>query len=107
MRFYVETFGCQMNIADSQEMSRRLVARRLRPTQDPAEADVFPLNTCTVRQHAEQRALSLLGRLADWKNPHRCLIFAGCAAERLGDRVRRRFPQVTVVAGAKSIGRFD
>lgn len=107
MRFYVETFGCQMNVADSQEMSRRLVARGLTATADPLEADVFLLNTCTVREHAEHRALSLLGRLKEWKTANRYLIFAGCAAERIGEDVRRRFPQVTVVAGAKSLDRFE
>jgi tRNA-2-methylthio-N6-dimethylallyladenosine synthase len=109
MRFYVETFGCQMNVADSLEMGRRLRARGYRSTKQLDRADIVLVNSCTVRDHAEHKALSFLGRLADWRNaaPHRLLIFAGCAAERLKDRLSHRFPQVDLVAGAKSIGEFD
>ncbi|MBK8576071.1 MAG: tRNA (N6-isopentenyl adenosine(37)-C2)-methylthiotransferase MiaB [Elusimicrobia bacterium] len=109
MRFFVETFGCQMNVADSLEMGRRLRARGFRTTKQLDRADVVLVNSCTVRDHAEHKALSFLGRLADWKSaaPGRLLIFAGCAAERLKDRLGRRFPQVDLVAGAKSIGDFD
>jgi tRNA-2-methylthio-N6-dimethylallyladenosine synthase len=109
MKFFVETFGCQMNAADSQEMSRRLMARGFLPTERSAEADCILVNTCTVREHAEHRALSYLGRLADWKNAdaRRVLVLTGCAAERMGEQVRRRFPQVSLVVGAKSIDRFD
>jgi tRNA-2-methylthio-N6-dimethylallyladenosine synthase len=109
MKFYVETFGCQMNVADSLEMGRRLRARGYRSTTDLDRADIVLVNSCTVRDHAEHKALSYLGRLAQWRNAssHRLLIFAGCAAERLKDRLAHRFPQVDLVAGAKSIGAFD
>lgn len=106
--FYVETFGCQMNVADSEEMSAELLRRGFSPTSDKEEADVVLLNTCTVRQHAEQRALSFIGRLKDWKRkrPGRAVIVAGCAAERLKKNLKTRFPQVDLVAGAKSIEQF-
>lgn len=109
MRFYVETFGCQMNVADSLEMGRRLRARGYRATKNLDLADIVLVNSCTVRDHAEHKALSFLGRLADWRSAskNRLLIFAGCAAERLKDRLAHRFPQVDLVAGAKSIGEFD
>jgi tRNA-2-methylthio-N6-dimethylallyladenosine synthase len=109
MRFYVETFGCQMNVADSLEMGRRLRARGYRATKELARAEIVLVNSCTVRDHAEHKALSFLGRLVDWKEaaPGRLLIFAGCAAERLKDRLGHRFPQVDLVVGAKSIGAFD
>lgn len=109
MRFYVETFGCQMNVADSLEMGRRLRARGYRATKNLELADIVLVNSCTVRDHAEHKALSFLGRLADWRkaSKNRLLIFAGCAAERLKDRLAHRFPQVDLVAGAKSIGEFD
>ena len=109
MRFYVETFGCQMNVADSLEMGRRLRARGYRATQNLDLADIVLVNSCTVRDHAEHKALSFLGRLAEWReaSKDRLLIFAGCAAERLKDRLGRRFPHVDLVAGAKSIGAFD
>ncbi|MBL8023245.1 MAG: tRNA (N6-isopentenyl adenosine(37)-C2)-methylthiotransferase MiaB [Elusimicrobia bacterium] len=109
MRFYVETFGCQMNVADSLEMGRRLRARGYRSTRELGRADIVLVNSCTVRDHAEHKALSYLGRLADWKEavPGRLLIFAGCAAERLKDKLGHRFPQVGLVVGAKSIADFD
>jgi tRNA-2-methylthio-N6-dimethylallyladenosine synthase len=109
MKFYVETFGCQMNLADSLEMGRRLKARGLKKTDDASEAHVILVNTCTVRQHAEDKALSYLGRLVPWKQGSldRCLILAGCAAERLQSTIQRRFPHINVVVGAKSIAQFD
>ena len=87
MKFFVETFGCQMNVADSQEMGRHLEARGFSPTPRAGEADCILVNTCTVRQHAEDKAVSYLGRLADWKDAdrRRVLVVAGCAAERLGE----------------------
>ena len=89
MKFYVRTYGCQMNVADSSEMGRHLKARGLVETQDPDEASVFLVNTCTVRQHAEDRAFSEIGRLKKWKakGPGRKIVVTGCAAERTKDRV--------------------
>jgi len=108
MKFFVESFGCQMNSADTEEMGRHLAARGFAATADRDAADWVLVNTCTVRQHAEQKALSYLGRLRDWKDakPGRRLVVAGCAAERLQDSLRRRFPHVDLVVGAISIGRF-
>src|SRR5262245_4336382 len=98
-----------MNVADSQEMSRHLLSRGFSPTEKAEEADCILVNTWTVRQHAEDKALSYLGRLADWKaaDRKRCLVVAGCAAERVGKRILSRFPHVNLVVGAKSIARFD
>ncbi len=110
-----------MSAADSEEMSAHLMARGFSTTRRLESADALLLNTCTIRQHAEDRVLSLLGRLKPWKRerPERLLIVAGCAAERLGGWIRRKFPHVDLVVGAKSIeqvpsllddalaGRFD
>ena len=84
MKFYVRTYGCQMNVADSNEMGRHLQARGIVPTDDPEEASVLLVNTCTVRQHAEDRAFSEIGRLKRWKSrqPGRKIVITGCAAER-------------------------
>ncbi len=62
MKFYVRTYGCQMNVADSNEMGRHLKARGLVETEDPDEASVILVNTCTVRQHAEDRGFSEVGQ---------------------------------------------
>ncbi len=99
------TFGCQMSVADGGELAAPLLARGFSTVADPEQADAIVLNTCTVRQHAEDKALSLIGRLRPWKDedPQRVLIVSGCAAERLGDWIQRRFPHVDLVVGAKSI----
>src|SRR5438477_10916442 len=109
MKFFVRTYGCQMNVADSNEMSRHLKARGLTETQDPDEASVILVNTCTVRQHAEERAFSELGRLKRWKakQPGRKVVVTGCAAERTTEYLEDRFPFVDLVVGAKSIDDFD
>lgn len=108
MKVFLQTFGCQMNLADSQEMFSHLHARGAQLAQTPEEADVILVNTCTVREHAEHRAVSFLGRLAKWKQqkPGRVIIFAGCAAQRLGEKLKKEFPFLDIVAGAKSIDAF-
>jgi tRNA-2-methylthio-N6-dimethylallyladenosine synthase len=105
MRLHVVSLGCQMSVADGGELAAPLLARGFSPAAAPEDADAVIVNTCTVRQHAEDKALSLLGRLRAWKElrPERVLIVAGCAAERLGERLRGRFPHVDLVVGAKSI----
>src|SRR6266699_2597681 len=108
MKFFVRTYGCQMNVADSNEMGRHLKANGLVETQDPGEASVMLVNTCTVRQHAEDRAFSEIGRLRKWKarQPGRKIVVTGCAAERTKDSLEDRFPFVDLVVGAKSIQDF-
>jgi tRNA-2-methylthio-N6-dimethylallyladenosine synthase len=106
MKLHVISYGCQMNLADSEEMARPLKEKGFTPTSELDEADCVLVNTCTVRDHAEHRAVSLLGRLEEWKNDDRLLIVAGCAAERMGRDIQRRFPHVDLVVGAKSIEQF-
>jgi tRNA-2-methylthio-N6-dimethylallyladenosine synthase len=105
MRLHVVAFGCQMSVSDGGELAAPLLARGFRAAAAPEDADAIVLNTCTVRQHAEDKALSLIGRLRPWKDadPERVLIVAGCAAERLGPWIQERFPYVDLVVGAKSI----
>lgn len=105
MRLHVVTFGCQMSVADGEELASPLTGRGFTAVGEPENADAIVLNTCTVRQHAEDKALSFIGRLRDWKDkdPERVLIVAGCAAERLGPWIQKRFPYVDLVVGAKSI----
>ncbi|HYR88428.1 MAG TPA: tRNA (N6-isopentenyl adenosine(37)-C2)-methylthiotransferase MiaB [Terriglobia bacterium] len=109
MKFYVRTYGCQMNAADSNEMGRHLKANGLVETQDPDEASVILVNTCTVRQHAEDRAFSEIGRLKKWKakRPGRKIVVTGCAAERTKEYLEDRFPFLDLVVGAKSIEDFS
>lgn len=97
-----------MNEADSEEMFLHLSARGAIRTDNLEEADAVLVNTCTVRDHAEHRALSFLGRLMKWKrqNPNRVIIFAGCAAQRLGNSLKKRYPFLNIVSGAKEIEHF-
>ena len=107
-KLFIQTYGCQMNIADSEEMAAHLLERGYMPTENLDEADLALINTCTVRDHAEHRALSFLGRLRKWKreNPKRIIIFAGCAAQRLGNNLKKTFPFLDLVSGAKDIDSF-
>jgi len=109
MKFYVRTYGCQMNVADSNEMGRHLKAKGLVETQDPEDASIYLVNTCTVRQHAEDRAFSEIGRLRRWKakRPGRKIVVSGCAAERTKEYLEDRFPFIDLVVGAKSIENFN
>ena len=109
MKFYVRTYGCQMNVADSNEMGRHLKAKGLVETQDPEDASIYLVNTCTVRQHAEDRAFSEIGRLRRWKakRPGRKVVVSGCAAERTKEYLEDRFPFIDLVVGAKSIENFN
>ena len=108
MKYYVRTYGCQMNVADSNEMSRHLEARGVVATHDPDAASIVLVNTCTVRDHAEQRGMSEIGKLRRWKAkaPDRKIVVTGCAAERTKDFIERRFPHIDLVVGAKSIESF-
>jgi tRNA-2-methylthio-N6-dimethylallyladenosine synthase len=108
MKYYVRTYGCQMNVADSNEMGRHLQARGIPQTEDSEDAMVMVVNTCTVRQHAEDRAFSEIGRLKKWKaqKPGRKIVVTGCAAERTKEYLEDRFPYVDLVVGAKSIEDF-
>lgn len=108
MKLFVQAYGCQMSAADAEEMSRPLKARGFSAARTLQEADAVILNTCTVRQHAEDRAVSFIGRLRPWKErrPQRLLIVAGCAAQRLGGWIQERFPFVDLVVGARSIEQY-
>lgn len=86
MRFFVETYGCQMNVADSELITSLLLSEGLEAVQDIDEADVIIFNTCSVRQHAEDR---VLGRISNEKkrklvNPQIKIGIVGCMAQRIG-----------------------
>lgn len=98
---YLETFGCQMNELDSELVSGQLRAMGYRFTADPAHADVVLYNTCSVREHAEQKVWSRLGELRIRKAEHPTLVVGvlGCMAERDGESLIRRMPVVDVLCG--------
>lgn len=109
-KLYIFTFGCQMNEADSELMAKIFRRRGFTLTDNLHEADAVIVNTCTVRQLAEEKAVSQIGRLKYWKaeKPEGRLFVTGCAAQRLGIRtIKKRFPYVDEVCGAKKIDLFE
>jgi len=98
-RVYIETYGCQMNVSDSELMFGVLGREGYVRTEDPAEADVLLVNTCAVRDHAEQRVLGRMGELKRYKRPGDVLGVVGCMAQRLGAKLFERVPQVDLVIG--------
>jgi len=98
-RVYIETYGCQMNVSDSELMFGVLGGEGYLRTDEPAEADVLLVNTCAVRDHAEQRVLGRMGELKRYKRPGVVLGVVGCMAQRLGPKLLERVPQVDLVIG--------
>ena len=99
MRLYLETYGCQMNVADSELIAGALGRDGFVRTDDPATADVLLVNTCAIRDNAEQRVLGRIGELKRHKRPGTVLGVVGCMAQRLGPRLLERVPQVDLVIG--------
>jgi tRNA-2-methylthio-N6-dimethylallyladenosine synthase len=100
-KLYLETFGCQMNVLDSELVLGQLRARGYESTDDRATADVVMFNTCSVREHAEQKVWSRLGELRDAKQERPGLVIGviGCMAERDGVDIFRRFPHIDILCG--------
>jgi tRNA-2-methylthio-N6-dimethylallyladenosine synthase len=98
-RIYIETYGCQMNVSDSELMLGVLARDGYVRTDDPAIADVMLVNTCAVRDHAEQRVFGRMGELKRHKRPGDVLGVVGCMAQRLGPTLLERVPQVDLVIG--------
>jgi tRNA-2-methylthio-N6-dimethylallyladenosine synthase len=98
-RIYIETYGCQMNVSDSELMLGVLSRAGYERTEDPAAADVLLVNTCAVRDHAEQRVLGRMGELKRYKPPGGVLGVVGCMAQRLGPKLLEQVPQVDLVIG--------
>jgi tRNA-2-methylthio-N6-dimethylallyladenosine synthase len=100
-RIYLETYGCQMNVADSELMLGQLRRAGYDRTEQAAEADVILLNTCAIREHAEQRVYGRLGELTRYKvrRPGVILGVAGCMAQHLKTRLLEKVPQVDLVVG--------
>jgi len=102
-QFFIMTFGCQMNEADSSLMASLLERAGWREADSSDAADLIILNTCSVRERPEHKVYSTLGELRAWKlsNPHALLAVAGCMAQRAGEEIRRRAPHVDIVLGTR------
>jgi tRNA-2-methylthio-N6-dimethylallyladenosine synthase len=105
-RIYIETFGCQMNMLDSELILSRMMERGYRLAERKDEADVILFNTCSVREHAEERALShagLVRRLRERK-PDLVVGVVGCMAQNRQDRLFEQLPHVQLIVGPRHLG---
>ena len=96
---YIETYGCQMNVSDSELMLGKLAAEGYAPVDKPDGADVILVNTCAIRDHAEQRVIGRLGELKRHMKPDSVVGVTGCMAQRLGPRLLKQAKHVSLVIG--------
>lgn len=105
MKFYLKTYGCQMNVHDSEKIAGIFSESGYGMTESVKDADVIVLNTCSVRQKAEQKVYSDIGRLKPLKqkNPALKIAVAGCIAQQKGNALFKRFPYVDFIFGPQNI----
>ena len=108
-RYHVTTFGCQMNKADSERMAGILDDMGFVFTENPNDANLILYNTCSIRDNAEQKVYSYLGRQAKRKHeqPDLTLIVAGCVAQQEGEALLRRVPELDLVMGPQHANRLQ
>ncbi|MDD2815848.1 MAG: tRNA (N6-isopentenyl adenosine(37)-C2)-methylthiotransferase MiaB [Thiotrichaceae bacterium] len=108
-KLFIKTFGCQMNEYDSSRMAQALEASHgLETTENPEDADVLLLNTCSIREKAQEKVFSLLGvwRELKLKRPDLIIGVGGCVASQEGDAIRRRAPYVDLIFGPQTLHRL-
>jgi tRNA-2-methylthio-N6-dimethylallyladenosine synthase len=106
-KFFIKTYGCQMNERDSEQVAHSLIARGYQRVAHETEADVVLLNTCSVRDMADRKALGkmgMLGRLAK-ERPHVLFGFLGCMAQARGESLLKNLPHVDLVVGTQKFHR--
>ncbi len=107
---YIQTFGCQQNVADSEKIAGMCVAMGYKMCDDPKYADIIVVNTCAIREHAEKRALSIIGQFKHLKAKKPSLIIAVCgcmvAQEHRRNDIKFRYPYVDFIFGASSLFRL-
>ncbi len=108
-RYHITTFGCQMNKADSERMAGILENMGFQFSEDPNQADLILYNTCSIRDNAEHKVYSYLGRQAKRKlqQPNLTLIVAGCVAQQEGEALLRRVPELDMVMGPQHANRLE
>jgi len=108
-KLYIKTFGCQMNEYDSAKMHDVLAeSEDIVQVDTPEEADILLLNTCSIREKAQEKVFSLLGKWKNWKqaNPNLVIGVGGCVASQEGDAIRQRAPHVDMVFGPQTLHRL-
>jgi tRNA-2-methylthio-N6-dimethylallyladenosine synthase len=108
-KYLIETFGCQMNVHDSERMAGLLDQAGYEPTADDRDADVIVINTCSVRERAEEKLFTRLGEIRQMGlegGTRPVVAVAGCVAQQEGDRILKRSNAVDVVVGTQNIKRL-
>jgi len=107
-KLFIQTIGCQMNVYDSERIAGVLAPLNYETTAAIETADLIIVNTCAIRQKAEQKVFSFLGRLArvKQKNPQLIIGVGGCVAQQEGEKIFERVPFIDVVFGTHAIGRL-
>ena len=105
---YIHTIGCQMNVHDSERIAGILHRRDYATVDDPELADLIIVNTCAIREKAEQKVFSFLGRLTPLKrkNPELVIAVGGCVAQQEGKKIVSRMPAVDLVFGTQALDRL-
>ena len=98
-KVFIETYGCQMNVSDSELILGKLAAEGYEACDTPEAADVVLLNTCAIREHAETRVIGRLGELRRFLKPDAVLGVTGCMAQRLGPKLLESNSRVSLVIG--------
>jgi len=108
-RYHITTFGCQMNKADSERMAGILEKMGFEWADEPENANLVLYNTCTIRDNAEQKVYSYLGRQAKRKQeqPDLTLVVAGCVAQQEGEKLLRRVPELDLVMGPQHANQLE
>ncbi len=107
-KLYINTIGCQMNVYDSEQIEKGLLSMNYKTTEYLDKADLILVNTCAIREKAEQKVFSFLGRLAGLKkkNPGLIIGVGGCVAQQEGEKILKRVPHIDVVFGTHAISRL-
>jgi|UniRef100_A0A7C5EL89 tRNA-2-methylthio-N6-dimethylallyladenosine synthase len=106
-KLYLQTFGCQMNVADSEQIAQ-LLSSEYELTTRPEEADLYIINTCAIRRKSEEKVRSLLGRLKGLKRRHPEMILGvgGCVAQQEGEKLLAQAPHLDLVFGTHGLARL-
>ncbi len=108
-KYYISTFGCQMNVHDSEKMAGILISNGYLETDEPSDADIIIFNTCSIRQKAEQKFYSQLGKIKNIKkrNPSIKIAVAGCIAQQESSKIFDKAPFVDYILGPQNIDKIN
>src|SRR4051812_1700270 len=108
-KYLIETFGCQMNIHDSERMAGLLEQAGYEPTPDDGDADVIVINTCSVRERAEEKLFTRLGEIrvmSEERGTRPVVAVTGCVAQQEGAQILQRSKAVDVIVGTQNLKRL-